>query len=147
MNEPKWNRDRMAKFLDITPRHLNYLCQNGILPKPVDLEYDAARCVMLYIRYLRDGGNADAKGDRARKLKAEADTAEMEAEQLRGTLCLRSDYVANYRDAVALGVSRISRLKKLTAEQKDLVFAALREVELPPLPELNEAGTQETDDA
>lgn len=132
-------REAMAKLLDIVPRHLNYLAQNGVVPKPVDGKW-LWDCIPKYIRHLRDGAGANNKEDKARKLKAEADTAEMEAEQMRGTLCLRSDYLHNYADAIAQAGGRISRLDSLTNEQKEAVFAAIRDVRLPDLgPEVVDA--------
>lgn len=77
----------------------------------------------------RDAGSED----RQRKNRAEANLAEMEAARIEGTLVLRSDYLNNYADAIAQGVSRISRLKSLTDKQKADVFAALRSVSLPEL--------------
>ena len=59
---------------------------------------------------------------------------------MEGTLCLRADYLNNFADAIAHGVSRISRLKTLTTAQRESVFAALRELKLPELEKPAEDG-------
>ena len=129
----EWNADRTAQLLDVTREHLYVLARAGTIPKPIDGAWAAVKCNVAYIRHLRDRHSASSKEDKSRKLKAEADMAEMESARMEGTLCLRSDYISNWADAIAHGVSRISRLKTLTTAQKESVFAALRELKLPEL--------------
>lgn len=127
----EWNADRTAQLLDVTREHLYVLARQGTIPKPVDGNWSAVKCNVAYIRHLRDRHSSSAKEDKSRKLKAEADIAEMESAKMAGELVLRSDYVNNYADAIAQGVTRISRLRGLTKEQKESVFSELRAVKLP----------------
>lgn len=144
-----WNADRTAQLLDVTREHLYVLARQGVIPKPENAVWQALKCNTLYIRHLRDRHSVTAKEDKSRKLKAEADIAEMESAKMDGTLCYRDDYLNDFADAIAHGISRISRLKTLTKAQKESVMAELRGVKLPDLkPEkTNEPDAEKTNPA
>jgi phage terminase Nu1 subunit (DNA packaging protein) len=126
----------LAEFTELTPRRIQQLAEQGIIPKPEKGDkYSLLGSIKGLVRYYRDSSGEATKEDRARKTKAEASLAEMEAAKMEGKLCLREDYLSNYADAIAQGAARISRLRSLTNKQKEDVFAALRSVKLPPLPD------------
>jgi phage terminase Nu1 subunit (DNA packaging protein) len=86
--------DTIAKLLELTPRRINQLENDGILPRPVARgRYELVGCVQGYIRFLRakninedlDDGTSEV-AHRKRLTKARADIAEMEVERLAGTL-------------------------------------------------------------
>lgn len=77
----------MAYLLDITPRRLNQLHDDGIIKPLRRGTWDLVETLHGYIRFLRDGGKQpelhDARLERARLLKAQADGKELENEILR----------------------------------------------------------------
>ena len=81
----------MAKLLELTPRRLQQLVAEGVIPRAQRGRYELIPVVQGYVRYLRsraiagDGQGGDP-GDRARLVRAKADIAEMEAERMRGNL-------------------------------------------------------------
>lgn len=72
---------------------------------------------------------------RLRKMKAEADFAELVAMKKAGTLVYRDDFDNAYKDTIARGVKAISCLKSLTDAQKGEVFSAIRAARVPTLSE------------
>lgn len=83
----------IAKLLDLTPRRVQHLANEGIIPRAEKGRYELVPAVRGYIRYLRDRAiGADALPDesaracRARLLKAQAEAQEMENEKNRGDL-------------------------------------------------------------
>ena len=134
MKTKKITVSELAELTELTPRRIQQLAEQGVIPKPdAGEKYDLFASFKGLVRYYRDSSGEATKEDRNRKIKAEASMAEMEAAKIAGTLVLRSDYLNNYADAIALGATRISRLKSLTEKQKDEVFAAIRSVKLRPL--------------
>lgn len=82
----------MAYLLDITPRRLGQLADEGII-RPVKRNvWDLVETLHGYVRYLRDGaigaGDEDStlesRREKVRLLKAQADKAELEASIMRG---------------------------------------------------------------
>ena len=81
----------IAKLLILTPRWVQHLAQEGVIPKLERGRYELVPAVQGYIRYLRDraigadlpDGGSDHK---IRLLKARADIAEYEAERMAGEL-------------------------------------------------------------
>jgi phage terminase Nu1 subunit (DNA packaging protein) len=87
--------DTIAKLLELTPRRINQLVQEGVIPRPASRgRYELVGAVQGYIRYLRQlniGEEMDSQGGsevahRKRLTKARADIAEMEVERLSGSL-------------------------------------------------------------
>ena len=82
----------IAKLLLLTPRRVQQLTAEGVIPKAERGRYELVPAVQGYVKYLRDraaGGDADADGkatDKGRLLKARADLASMEAARAAGTL-------------------------------------------------------------
>ena len=134
MKKKKITVSELAELTELTPRRIQQLAEQGVIPKPdAGEKYDLFASFKGLVRYYRDSSGEATKEDKARKAKAEANMAEMEAARMEGTLCLRSNYINNYADAIAKGVTRISRMRTLTEKQKDDVFDILRSVKLPDL--------------
>lgn len=89
---PTYPAKTIAKLLMLTERRVQQLAKDGVIPKAEVGQYELAPAVQGYIRYLQDrmAGNAaqvdsiDYHKEKARKIKAEADMAEIEAKKRRG---------------------------------------------------------------
>ncbi|WP_320179650.1 terminase small subunit, Nu1 [Roseovarius pacificus] len=89
---PTYPAKTIAKLLMLTERRVQQLSKEGVIPKAERGRYELATAVQGYIRYLQDrmAGNAsqvdsvDYHKEKARKIKAEADIAEIEASKRRG---------------------------------------------------------------
>ena len=76
----------ICKLLDLTPRRIRQLVDEGVIQRAERGQYELVPSVRGYIRYLRDralaadGGLADesARANRARLIKAQAEAQEME---------------------------------------------------------------------
>lgn len=78
----------MAYLLDISPRRLLQLADEGVVKPLKRGSWDLVATLHGYLRYLRDGQKGpsdshDARRERARLLKAQADRAELETDILR----------------------------------------------------------------
>ena len=86
----------MSKTLGITERQIIKLADEGTLPREGKGVYPFAPCVRAYIDYLRGHSrntkvaNIDLNAEKARKTKAEADIAEIEAAKTKGEVVLLS---------------------------------------------------------
>jgi phage terminase Nu1 subunit (DNA packaging protein) len=87
--------ERLAQLLDLTPRRLQQLAAEGVIPKTDRNRYELVDSVRGYIRYLRDrafgpevqdGPNDNFAKQRARLTRSRADTEELKARQLLGEL-------------------------------------------------------------
>jgi len=136
----------MAKMLNVTEQHMSKLGREGIVPRSKNGEWDVDAVVRAYVTWRLDHLTEGAKADKARKEKADADIAETKSAKLDDVLVFKDDYVNNYADAIAQGVSRISRLKNLTTAQKESVFAELRAVKLADLASDSREDENEDDD-
>ncbi|MEP1637286.1 terminase small subunit, Nu1 [Ascidiaceihabitans sp.] len=91
---PTYPVKTIAKLLRLTERRVQQLSKEGVIPKAERGRYELAPAVQGYIGYLQDrvapkpddGGGIDYHVEKARKTKAEADIAEMEAAKMRGDL-------------------------------------------------------------
>ena len=83
----------ISKLLDLSPRRVYQLANEGVIPRAEKGRYELVPAVRVYIRYLRDraiGVGAlpedAARACRARLIKAQAEAQEMENEKVRGEL-------------------------------------------------------------
>lgn len=129
-----WPADRMAKFIDVNPRRLQQLVQLGIVERSERNRYNPFVVTVAYIRWLRDQRSAppdvegersavEAKMDRARRTKAEADQAEAEAAEKLGLLMFKKDAQVIWADAV-IELRRLIQSKKEWDSDKLLVALA-----------------------
>ena len=117
----------IAKILDITPRRVNILVNDGVLPKLERGRYALAPVVKAYIQYLRkrtvnnDVGADDYATHRARLTSAKADMAEMEREQMKSNL-IPADDVADAWDTMVSNMR--AKLLSIPTKSATQTFAA-----------------------
>jgi len=125
--------DTIAKLLDLTPRRVQQLSAEGVIPKAERGRYELVPAVQGYVKYLKERSiRADTSGDdynahRTRLTKAKADMAEMEKAQIEEQLIPANDV-----EKVWVEVSQNMRQKLLTLPQRAApeVFAAEKLVEV-----------------
>lgn len=108
---PTYPVKTIAKLLRLTERRVQQLSKDGVIPKAERGRYELAPAVQGYIAYLQDrvaprpedGVGIDYHVEKARKTKAEADIAEMEAAKMRGDLVDAEEM----REAMDLVVSEV----------------------------------------
>jgi len=88
----------IAKLLMLTERRVQQLTKDGVIPKSERGRYELAPAVQGYIRFLQDRNLKidgkqviDFNAERARKVKAEADIAEIDAAKARGEVADLAD--------------------------------------------------------
>lgn len=89
---PTYPGKTIAKLLMLTDRRVQQLARDGVIPKAERGRYELAPAVQGYIRYLQEraagntaeAGSIDFHVEKARKTKAEADIAEIEAAKRKG---------------------------------------------------------------
>ena len=91
----------LAQALALTDRRVRQLADLGVIPAQLRGRWQLIGSVQAYIRYLRrsstDGTEADTlEFARRRKVSAEAELAEMELGQLRGTLVTTDDALKRF---------------------------------------------------
>jgi phage terminase Nu1 subunit (DNA packaging protein) len=80
----------IAKLLMLSERRVQQLNKSGHIPRNERGRYELAPAVQGYIRFLqernlgRDGAGIDYNAEKARKTRAEADIAEVDAARIRG---------------------------------------------------------------
>jgi phage terminase Nu1 subunit (DNA packaging protein) len=89
--KPTYPVGTIAKLLLISERRVQQLTKDGIIPKADRGRYELAPVVQGYIRFLQDRNLKadnnlviDVNSEKARKIKAEADIAELEAAKKKG---------------------------------------------------------------
>jgi len=125
--------DTISKLLDLTPRRVQQLSAEGIIPKAERGRYELVPAVQGYIKYLKERSiKADASGDdynahRTRLTKVRADMAEIEKAQIEEQLIPSSDV-----ENAWLEVSQNMRQKLLAFPQRvsPEVYAAEKLVEV-----------------
>jgi phage terminase Nu1 subunit (DNA packaging protein) len=110
---PTYPVGTIAKLLRLTERRVQQLSKEGVIPRAERGRYELAPAVQGYIGYLQeraapratpdDPDRIDFHAEKARKTKAEADIAEMEAARMRGA----SVDAGEMRDALELIMSEV----------------------------------------
>ena len=105
--------DVIAKLLDLTPRRVQQLAADGVIPKAERGKYDLVGAVRGYVRSLRERAAAGATGaaaygkHRARLTQARAAMAAMEREQLSKELIPADDIEGAWLAVTAIMRSRM----------------------------------------
>jgi len=140
--------DFISKLLDLTPRRVQQLSSEGVIPKAERGRYELVPAIQGYIRYLKERSiKADTSGDdynahRTRLTKARADLAEMEKEQIREQLIPAGDVERAWIDVsqnmrqkllafpqrVAPEVYAAEKLIEVKSILKDNIYDALKEI-------------------
>lgn len=123
--------DQLAQVLDLQVRRIHKLVELGVLQKSAPGRFALLPCVKAYIRYLRGDGGEEDEGRgvtaketataKSRMVAARARVAELEADQLEGTLLPR-DEVEKAWGEILLNVR--SRLLTVPNKAAPLAFAA-----------------------
>lgn len=80
--------ETISRLLDLSPRRVNQLTKQGILPKTERGRYELVPVVRAYIKFLRnkavnsDVGEGDYSSFRTKKMKADSELAEMEVRKV-----------------------------------------------------------------
>lgn len=148
---PTYPVDTIAKLLLLTPRRVQQLSAEGIIPRAERGRYELAPAVQGYIRFLQerhlgadgdDGGDATLAAEKLKKLAAEREMKEMERDERRGRLHDEQAIIKTYAGRiVAVRAKMLSIPKKLAPQLIEMsdpvevetlikaeVYAALREL-------------------
>lgn len=113
--ETTFTTSEIAELVGCTPRHLQQLAQDGIIPKAARGRWSAAS-VTAYCQYLQADvrrGPADFQAERARLTRAQANLAEATLSQRQGELLARDDV-----DAAVIGAFARVRARLLAIPSK-----------------------------
>ena len=146
---PTYPVKTIAKLLMLTERRVQQLSKDGVIPRAERGRYELAPSVQGYIRFLQDRTiNADGaavidfSAEKARKLRAEADIAEIEAAKRRGDVAdlaavkrtceqVFAEVRANMRNIPSrvtpqiIGDSDETRIKEIILSEIDQALTAL----------------------
>jgi phage terminase Nu1 subunit (DNA packaging protein) len=131
-----WPADRMAKFIDVTPRHLRRLVVDGTVPREDRGRYNPFLVTVSYIRYLRDRAespelsDSEFRAERLAKIRAERQSLELDMEITRKER-IPIDVVTavnNEVDMAIAGILKSSVGKVLTHELINEIFSQFRNI-------------------
>ena len=130
-----WGTARMAKLVDLSPRRLQQLVQEGVIPKcEARGRYNPVAVTQSYIRFLRDRVQSPELSDfefyaaRLGKLKAERALLELDMEIKRGSR-IPLDIVADSAQEICLMFSqtlKANRDKVMSEATINEIFQTLR---------------------
>lgn len=142
----------IAKLLMMTPRRVQQLTADGVIPKTDRGRYEVVGAVQGYIKYLQDraitgGGDIDYASEKSRLTRAQADLAEIDVARARGDVIgaeqltrnltnLFTEIRTNLRNvpgrvaSSVLGLTNERELKKILLAEIDQALTSLSEMEL-----------------
>ncbi len=131
-----WGADRMAKFIDVTPRRLQQLVQEGVIPKQERGRYNPFVVNLAYIRFLRDRvtspdqSDNEMWGEKLGKTKAERELIELEIQIKREKRIPLADCLDAYEDAynAIAAIIKSRRDKRLDELAINEIFEQLRQI-------------------
>lgn len=114
---PTVNVKQLSKLLNVTPRRIQQLANEG-MPRKGKGAYEDRACLLWYVRYLQealkvkavpsgDGGYTPLKDVRHRSIMADADLKEIMLAEKRGELIEVQDVVKIFTDLVVMTKARI----------------------------------------
>ncbi len=114
----------IARLLDLTPRRVQQLVDEGVIPKNAHGRYELVPVVRAYVQYLRQagGGTPAAKTEHARLLRERADGQALKNAALRLELLPAAEVIAGWQSAI--GRARALLLGIPTAAAVQIVLAA-----------------------
>ena len=137
-NDLTWPTERMAKFIDVSPRRLQQLVQEGVVPKSSHGRYSPIAVNLAYIRYLRDrsagglNGDSDFSKEKLGKTKAERELLEMELAKERKEV-IAADRVFSFMENVFVAVKMQIMSLPLSDVEKERILnnlVSLRDADL-----------------
>nr|DAV41215.1 MAG TPA: DNA packaging protein [Caudoviricetes sp.] len=142
----------IAKLLMMTPRRVQQLTADGVIPRTERGRYEIAPAVQGYIKYLQDraitgNGDIDYASEKSRLTRAQADLAEIEVARARGDVVGADQLTRNLTNLFAeirtnlrnvpgrvssslLGLTDERKLKTLLLAEIDQALTALSELDL-----------------
>ena len=116
-----FNRQQIAKVLMITPRRVNQLAKQGVIPKESEGKYELLTAVQGYISYLKERAVEQVDGvisiaeSKQRKLAAEAKLAELQYQLESGKVALLDRIKQQWEHVVVAMKTKLQALpNKLT---------------------------------
>jgi hypothetical protein len=125
----------MARFIDVTPRRLQQLVQENVVPKCEGRgRYNPIAVNLAYIRFLRDrvqlpeASDSEFRAARLAKLKSEREQIELDMQIKRGARIPKEDVdrACNMVFKAIAGIIKANRHKVLTDEQINEIFDQMR---------------------
>ncbi len=105
------NGKELAEMLGVSTRWIAELEKTGVLVKDGYGKWDLRKSVQGYCRYLKEQAAGNAEGgydaDKARKMKADADLAEIVAAKAAGKLVVAKSVGAAWSTAIGLAMSKL----------------------------------------
>jgi phage terminase Nu1 subunit (DNA packaging protein) len=106
------NIKALASLLSLTTRRVQQLADEGYIPRGDNKRYYLESAVRGYIKFLKsknggDGIGADYHAEKARLVKAQADKAEIDVQELNGELVRASEVSAVWYNTVTACKSRL----------------------------------------
>src|SRR4029453_11027568 len=135
MSNLTWPTTRMAKFIDVTPRRLQQLVQEGVVPKCEGRgRYNPIAVNFAYIRFRRDRAQLPSSSDselsaaKLAKLKSEREQIELSMQITRGERIPIEDALAAAKLVFCsiAGILKANRNKMLTEAQINEIFDMIR---------------------
>ena len=135
--------DVIAKLMNLSPRRVQQLAQDGVIPKPVDGLYDVLKSFVCYIKYLQNNrNNQDHDKARERLIKIQCEKLEMDLkarnkETLETDEVIRvwSDMILKFRARMltipnkgAVTVANMTSIAEIEKTLKTLIYEALDEL-------------------
>jgi len=103
--------ETISKLLDLSPRRVQQLSKEGVIPKAERGRYELVPAVRGYIRYLKERsinpGVVSFDEVRARKTAAEAELVEIELKERRGNLVAVDSVVATWMELIGACKSKM----------------------------------------
>jgi hypothetical protein len=129
-----WPASRMAKFIDVTPRRLQQLVQEGVVPKCEGRgRYNPIAVNLAYIRFLRDRVQSPEASDseffavKLAKLGAEREQIELQNQIIRKERIPVDDILAA-NDFVFKAIAAIIKASGLSVAAVNEIFDEMRRV-------------------
>lgn len=132
----------IAELFDLTPRHVQRLAKDGVLPKPRRGLYPLAPCIQGYVRYLRRAAQGQTDDDQLQTerkllLRARREQTQLQLRKLSDEVIDRSvarrtvaTLATEFRSAWEIWPSRIAATvaNELRADEVDVLQLLEREV-------------------
>jgi phage terminase Nu1 subunit (DNA packaging protein) len=134
---PHISTDVLAKALDVTPRRVRQLAQEGVFPRQAHGKWDLAKCLLAYVRHVqkelrgRNGSGengAEIPGltaERERRLRVQRERDEIRLAKERGALIPVETYRRELTEAFSTVRERLLGLKRLAPDLEGLPRAMI----------------------
>jgi hypothetical protein len=128
-----WPSEKMAKFIDLTPRRLRQLVDEGVVPREDRGRYNPFAVTVAYVRYLRDRAqspelsNTEFYEAKLTKLKSECEQLDL-ANQITRKERVPLDDVRTVNEEVDQAIAGIIKASGLPIAAVNEIFDQLRDI-------------------